>query len=131
MPNKIRTHLMFEGTANEAMILYSSLFSDSEILEVARYGPDGPGVEGSIMQASFTLGSQEFICIDSPIAHDFTFTPSMSIFVDCESEAELNDVYEQLAAGGKVLMPIGDYGFSTLFGWVSDRFGVSWQLNLP
>ena len=131
MPHKFRTHLMFEGTASEAMNLYGSLFSDSEVHEVSRYGPDGPGVEGTIMQARLTLGSQEFICIDSPVAHDFTFTPSMSIFVDFESEAELNGVYEQLAAGGKVLMPIGDYGFSSLFGWVSDRFGVSWQLNLP
>jgi predicted 3-demethylubiquinone-9 3-methyltransferase (glyoxalase superfamily) len=131
MPQKFRTHLMFEGTAIEAMNLYGSLFSDSEILEVARYGPDGPGVEGTIMQAGFTLGSQEFICIDSYVAHDFTFTPSMSIFIDCESEAELNDVYEQLSTDGKVLMPIGDYGFSSLFGWVNDRFGVSWQLNLP
>ena len=62
--------------------------------------------------------------------HDFTFTPSISIFVDCDDEAELEEVFEQLSRGGEVLMPIDDYGFSAGFGWVSDRFGVSWQLNL-
>lgn len=61
----------------------------------------------------------------------FTFTPSMSIFVDCENEAESNQAFQQLSEGGKVLMPLDNYGFSKKFGWVSDRFGVSWQLNLP
>lgn len=72
------------------------------------------------------------ICIDSSVKHNFTFTPSMSIFVDCEDEAELNEAFRQpLSAGGAVLMPLDNYGFSTQFGWVTDRFGVSWQLNLP
>ncbi len=131
MPHKVRTHLMFEGTASEAMNLYVSLFPDAEILEVERYGPDGPGAEGTIVQAHFRLGSQQFICIDSHVDHDFTFTPAMSIFVDCESEDELNHLFDVLSADGNVYMSIGDYGFSRLFGWASDRFGVSWQLNLP
>ena len=66
-----------------------------------------------------------------PLKHAFTFTPSISLFVDCESEAELERVFTQVSAGGVVLMPVGNYGFSTKFGWLSDRFGVSWQLNLP
>ena len=131
MHHKFKTHLMFEGVANEAMNLYVSLFADAEVLEAERYGPDGPGEEGSIIQAHFRLGSQQFICIDSYVEHDFTFTPSMSIFVDCESEEALNRLFDQLSADGIVYMPIGDYGFSSLFGWASDRFGVSWQLNLP
>lgn len=62
--------------------------------------------------------------------HDFTFTPSISLFVECESEMELEVAYQALSAGGELLMPLDNYGFSTRFGWVNDRFGVSWQLNL-
>ena len=74
---------------------------------------------------------REFLCIDSPTKHKFTFTPSMSLFVDCEDQAELEAAFDRLADGGKVLMPVNNYGFSTRFGWVNDRYGVSWQLNLP
>ena len=70
------------------------------------------------------------IYIDSPVKHDFTFTPSMSIFVDCEDEGELIKAFNQLSSEGEVLMPLDNYGFSTKFGLVNDRFGVSWQLNL-
>jgi predicted 3-demethylubiquinone-9 3-methyltransferase (glyoxalase superfamily) len=70
------------------------------------------------------------MCIDSPVKHEFTFTPAMSLFVDCQSEDELKRLYSELAAAGSVLMPIENYGFSRRFAWVSDRFGVSWQLNL-
>ncbi len=62
--------------------------------------------------------------------HAFTFTPSMSLFVECESPGEFERLHEQLAAGGETLMPPDDYGFSTRFAWLNDRFGVSWQLNL-
>ena len=61
----------------------------------------------------------------------FTFTPAFSLFVDCESEAVLRQIHAALSDGGKELMPLGDYGFSREFAWVEDRFGVSWQLNLP
>jgi predicted 3-demethylubiquinone-9 3-methyltransferase (glyoxalase superfamily) len=131
MASKIITHLMFEGVAEEAMNFYISLFAGSEIKQVERYGPGELGAERSVKKATFTLAGQDFICIDSPIKHAFTFTPSISLFVDCESEAELERVFTQLSAGGTVLMPLGDYGFSTKFGWATDRFGVSWQLNLP
>jgi predicted 3-demethylubiquinone-9 3-methyltransferase (glyoxalase superfamily) len=73
---------------------------------------------------------QQVNCIDSPVKHAFTFTPSISLFVDCESEAEIDDLFSKLSAGGQVLMPLDNYGFSTRFGWVKDRFGPSWQLNL-
>jgi predicted 3-demethylubiquinone-9 3-methyltransferase (glyoxalase superfamily) len=124
------THLMFEGVAEEAMNFYVSLFPGSEILRVERYGPGEPGAEGTVKVASFTLAGQEVLCIDSPIKHDFTFTPSMSLFVECESEAEIEAVFSRLSADGVVLMPLDNYGFSTRFGWVKDRFGPSWQLNL-
>jgi len=130
MPIKVATHLMFEGTAEEAMNFYVSVFSNSKINAVAKYGPNEPGPEGSIKWASFTIGGYELICIDSPISHGFTFTPSMSIFVTCADDSELNAAYNQLSSGGQVLMPLDNYGFSQKFGWVKDRFGVSWQLNL-
>jgi predicted 3-demethylubiquinone-9 3-methyltransferase (glyoxalase superfamily) len=84
-----------------------------------------------VKRAEFVLAGQRFLCIDSPIAHDFEFTPSFSIFVDCDDSAELEAKFEALAAGGEVLMPLGAYGFSAGFAWINDRFGVSWQLNLP
>ncbi len=62
--------------------------------------------------------------------HGFGFTPAMSLFVECESEAELDAAFGRLSEGGNVLMPVGNYGFSSRFGWLTDRFGVSWQLNL-
>lgn len=130
MARSVSTHLMFEGHAEEAMNLYVSLFPDSEVTSIERYGPEGPGADGSVKLATFTLAGREFLCIDSPVHHAFTFTPSMSLFVECESEAELNSAFERLAEGGKVLMPLGNYGFSTKFGWLADRYGVSWQLNL-
>jgi predicted 3-demethylubiquinone-9 3-methyltransferase (glyoxalase superfamily) len=125
------THLMYRGAAEEAMNLYVSLFGRSEIVSIERYGPGEQGPEGTIKMATFTLVGREFICIDSPIEHAFSFTPSVSVFVDCESEAELEAAFGKLADGGAVLMPLGNYGFSTKFGWLQDRFGLSWQLNLP
>ncbi len=130
MARKVSTHLMFEGVAEEAMTFYVSLFPGSEIVKVERYGPGEHGAEGTVRVATFTLCGREFMCIDSPIKHEFTFTPSISIFVECESDAEIEDAFSRLSAGGQVLMPLDNYGFSTKFGWVKDRFGPSWQLNL-
>jgi predicted 3-demethylubiquinone-9 3-methyltransferase (glyoxalase superfamily) len=131
MARAVSTFLMFDGVAENAMRFYVSLFKDSEIKSVQRFGPGEGGAEGTIKTARFTLAGHHLICFDSPIKHNFTFTPAMSIFVDCESESELDEAFKQLSTGGSVLMPLDNYGFSTKFGWVNDRFGVSWQLNLP
>src|SRR2546423_1056660 len=122
---KVRPFLMFEGNAEQAMTLYTSLLPDSAIGEVKRY-PDG-----KIMLAEFRLGTQAVLISDSPGPHDFTFTPSPSLFVDVDDGAKLRAFLGALSDGGKVMMPIAGYGFSRLFGWPADRFGVSWQLNLP
>lgn len=129
-PQKLTTFLMFEDRAEEAMTLYTSLFADSEIVSITRYGPDGPGAEGSILHATFSLAGQQFMCIDSHVSHAFSFTPATSIYVQCADDAELERLYTELSRDGDELMPLDDYGFSTRFGWVNDRFGVSWQLNL-
>jgi predicted 3-demethylubiquinone-9 3-methyltransferase (glyoxalase superfamily) len=135
MASRVLTHLMFVGEqcgrAEEAMNLYVSLFEDSEILEVERYGPDEEEREGMLKRATFSLAGREFGASDSGREHPFTFTPSVSVFVDCESPSELERVFASLSDGGEVLMPLDDYGFSRRFGWTNDRFGVSWQLNLP
>ncbi|HEV2634926.1 MAG TPA: VOC family protein [Actinocrinis sp.] len=127
---KITAFLMFEGEAEAAMTFYLSLFDDAEILAITRYGADGPGPEGSVQHATFALAGQQFMCIDSPAKHGFGFTPAISLYVQCETETELDRLYAALAEQGSELMPLGAYGFSAKFGWVNDRFGVSWQLNL-
>jgi predicted 3-demethylubiquinone-9 3-methyltransferase (glyoxalase superfamily) len=129
---KITTFLMFQdGNAEEAMTFYLSLFDDAEVVSLTRYSTDGPGKPGTVQQATFTLAGQQFMCIDSPVAHAFTFTPSVSLFVQCADEAEIDRLYAALSERGTALMPLGDHGFSAKFGWVNDRYGVSWQLNLP
>ena len=89
------------------------------------------GPPGSVQLAKFTLAGQSILCIDSPVEHNFTFTPATSLYVDCLTDEEFTQLFAQLAEGGTVMMPIDDYGFSRKFAWVGDRFGVSWQLNLP
>lgn len=130
MQTMVRPFLMFEGNAEEAMNFYVSLIPDSEIIDIVRYGKGQPGKEGTVMKAAFSVGGQTVMCTDSIAKHDFTFTPSFSFFVACQSEDEVVRLSGALAEGGAVLMPLGDYGFSKRFAWVSDRYGVSWQLNL-
>ncbi|MBB3112508.1 putative 3-demethylubiquinone-9 3-methyltransferase (glyoxalase superfamily) [Paenibacillus phyllosphaerae] len=129
---QVTPFLMFQGgTAEEAMNYYTSLIEDSEITSIARYGKGEHGDEGTVKQAVFTLKGQPFMCIDSNLKHEFSFTPSFSIFLTCSSEGELDNLYDKLMTGGQALMPLGDYGFSKKFGWLNDQFGISWQLTLP
>ncbi len=130
MPKQVTPFLMFTGDAERAMELYTSLFDDARVLTLTRFGADGTGVEGTVQQATFSIAGQVFRCFDSPPVHDFTFTPSFSVFVDVASTEEIDRLFAGLAEGGTVLMPLDAYDFSSRFGWVQDRFGVSWQLNL-
>jgi len=127
----IRPFLMFEGKAEEAMQFYVSLFPDARIINITRYGPGQAGAEGSVMVASFSVAGQTVMCIDSPVKHAFSFTPAFSLFVQCDSAEDVDRLCAALLVGGAALMPVGNYGFSRRFAWVNDRFGVSWQLNLP
>lgn len=130
MARSISPFLMFEGSAEAAMNFYVSLFPNSQVKHIERYGPGEPGKEGSVKRAAFTVAGQNLMCIDSPVKHGFTFTPSVSLFVECESETELDQLFGRLSDGGSVLMAPANYGFSAKFTWLNDRFGVSWQLNL-
>ncbi len=131
MPQSITTFLMFSGRAEEAMRFYTSLFPNSQILQMNTYGPEGPGKEGSVIHAIFTLNGVPIMASDSPVQHAFSFTPSTSFFVQCTDAAEFERAFAALSEEGMVLMPPNNYGFSTRFAWCNDRFGVSWQLNVP
>ena len=126
-----RPFLMFQdGRAQAALDLYFATFPDSRMVRVERYAGGDAGPAGTIKVAVFTLCGREFMCSDSTVAHGFTFTPSSSTFVDFDSVADLERTFSVLSEGGQVLMPLNNYGFSRRFGWLNDRFGVSWQLNL-
>ncbi|MDM5155634.1 VOC family protein [Bacillus sp. DX1.1] len=127
---KITTFLMFSGQAEEAMNHYISIFDKSEIISITRYGANEEGVEGTVLHATFSLNGQEFMCIDSSVKHGFTFTPAISLYVTCDTEEEIERVFEKLSQDGTVLMPLAAYPFSEKFCWVGDKFGVSWQLSL-
>jgi predicted 3-demethylubiquinone-9 3-methyltransferase (glyoxalase superfamily) len=126
----ITTALMFEGRAEEAMGSYLDVFGDGAIEQIERYGPDGPGPEGTLVHAVFRIGDQWLRCMDSPVSHGFTFTPSASLFVECDSAERVDELAGRLVEGGSSLMPLDAYPFSPRFAWVNDRFGVSWQLYL-
>jgi predicted 3-demethylubiquinone-9 3-methyltransferase (glyoxalase superfamily) len=126
----ITTFLMFDGKAEEAMELYVSLFPDSAIVSISRYGENEEGVAGSVRHAVFSLNGQRFMSIDSTAKHAFAFTPAISLYVGFDSESALDRAYLVLSEGGQTLMPLDAYPFSRKYAWVNDKFGVSWQLAL-
>ena len=129
---KIIPNLWFDTQAEEAATFYCGLFENSGISHITRYEQVGAQVsgmpEGSVLTVEFTLSGQEFIALNGgPV---FSFTPSISFYVNCETEGELMKLWEGLCRGGAVLMELGEYPFSEQFGWLQDKYGVSWQLNL-
>jgi predicted 3-demethylubiquinone-9 3-methyltransferase (glyoxalase superfamily) len=131
MTQELRTFLTFQGgKARAALDLYRQVFDDFELIEIDLYGPGDVGPEGTVKVARFRLAGVEFSCADSPISHDWDFTPAVSLWVDCDDQGELHRLFAELGQEGQTFMPLDDYGFSRRFGWVADRFGVTWQLNL-
>ena len=128
--SKVTPFLMFTGRAAEALEFYTGLFDDAEVMALNRYGADQPEREGTVMHATFRIGSQVLMAIDSPPVHEFDFTPSLSLYVQCESEEEIDRLAAALGEGGHVMMPLSEeYPFAQKYAWLSDRFGVSWQLS--
>ena len=113
---KIRPFLWFDDNAEEAVEFYVSLFPDSKVVDVRRYGDAGPGLKGSVMSATFLLAGQEFMALNG--GPHFSFTPAISFFVDCGTQAEVDDLWERLSEGGE----------TQRCGWLRDRFGLSWQI---
>jgi predicted 3-demethylubiquinone-9 3-methyltransferase (glyoxalase superfamily) len=126
----ITTFLMFTGRAEEAISLYTAAFAGSRIVTMDRYGAEDGPMAGKVRHATIELGGQQLQVIDSPPVHDFTFTPSVSLHVACDTAAEVDALFARLSEGGKVMMPLDAYPFSARYAWFSDRFGVSWQLAL-
>jgi predicted 3-demethylubiquinone-9 3-methyltransferase (glyoxalase superfamily) len=124
---KITTFLMFEGKAQEAIDFYLSLFKRSEVVSITRY--DSGEMSGKIQFGIIKINGIDLIFLDSSINHDFSFTPSMSLFVNCESEEELNNLFVKISLEGNVLMPLDTYPFAKKYAWVADKFGVTWQLS--
>jgi predicted 3-demethylubiquinone-9 3-methyltransferase (glyoxalase superfamily) len=132
---KTITSLMFVGDecgkAEEAINFYTSLLKNSAIQNIQYYkaGELG-GKDGAVKHATFTLAGQEYMASDSALEHKFSFTPSISIFVNCETEEEIDTLFKKLSNGGSSFMPLSNYGFSKKFAWLKDRYGVSWQMSL-
>ena len=113
---KITPFLWFDGQAEEAMSFYTSIFKNSKTGRIRRYGEAGPGSKGSVMSAEFELNGQPFIALNGgPL---FSFTPAISFFVHCETQQEVDELWEKLSAGGE----------PQRCGWVKDKFGLSWQI---
>jgi predicted 3-demethylubiquinone-9 3-methyltransferase (glyoxalase superfamily) len=116
MQRKITTFLTFDGQAEEAVAFYTTVFANSRILSTTRYEVGGPGPEGELMSATFELAGQEFIALNG--GPSFSFSQGISLFVDCEGQEEVDDLWEKLTDGGE----------PGPCGWLTDRFGVSWQI---
>jgi len=113
---KITPFLWFNGNAEEAMKFYVSIFRNSKIVSVSRYGDAGPGPKGTVMTGTFQLEGQEFMALNG--GPHFSFTPAISFFVDCKTQEEVDALWERLSESGE----------KGQCGWLKDRFGVSWQI---
>ncbi len=131
MAKSIGFHILFQnGLAKQALERYSEIFDDYELNSIEFYEGEGDGPAGQVKVADFRVAGQRFVCIDSPIQHEWDMTPGVAPFIECDSDTEMERLFDALADGGKVFMPLGDYGFGRRFGWVEDPFGVSWLLNI-
>jgi predicted 3-demethylubiquinone-9 3-methyltransferase (glyoxalase superfamily) len=116
MQKKITTFLTYDGQAEEAVDFYTSIFDDSRVTSTRRYGDAGPGPKGSLMTATFELAGQEFMALNG--GPSFSFAQGISLFVDCETQEEVDELWEKLSEGGE----------KGPCGWLTDKFGVSWQI---
>jgi len=114
---KITTYLWFNDNAEEAVEFYTSVFADSRVTDVARWGEGTPGPQGAVLNIVFELAGQRFIALNGGPA--FRFTPAISLFVSCESQLEVDDLWTKLIADG---------GREDQCGWLKDKFGLSWQI---
>jgi len=113
---KITPFLWFDGKAEEAMNFYTEIFKNSKVVDIMRYGDAGPGPKGSVMSATFQLEGQEFIALNG--GPQFTFSPAISFFVKCQTQEEVDELWDRLLAGGRPQQ----------CGWLTDRYGLSWQI---
>ena len=125
---KITPFLWFDTQAEEAAKFYTSLFDNSKIGTVRRFGDVGPGPKGQVMTLSFQLDGLTFMALNG--GPQFTFTPAISFFVTCSTEKQIDALWQKLSEGGKIFMELQKYPFSEKFGWAGDKYGPTWQLHL-
>lgn len=113
---KITPCLWFDGQAEEAARFYTSIFRNSKVTETSYNSEGSPGTPGSVLTVAFQLEGQDFLALNG--GPDFRFTPAISLMVDCQSQAEVDELWEKLTAGGE----------ESMCGWLVDKFGVSWQI---
>jgi predicted 3-demethylubiquinone-9 3-methyltransferase (glyoxalase superfamily) len=113
---KITPFLWFDDQAEEAMNFYVSIFKNSKVASITRYGDEGPGPKGTVMVASFQLDGQEFLALNG--GPQFTFSPAVSFVVNCETQSEVDEFWEKLSQGGA----------KNQCGWLTDKYGLSWQV---
>ncbi len=113
---KIVPFLWFDGNAEEAMNFYVSVFKNSRVVSVTRYGDAGPGPKGTVMSCTFQLEGQDFYALNG--GPQFKFTPAISLFVNCETQQEIDALWKTLSAGGR----------EDQCGWLQDKYGLSWQI---
>jgi predicted 3-demethylubiquinone-9 3-methyltransferase (glyoxalase superfamily) len=113
---RIVPFLWFDGKAEEAMNFYVSVFKHSKVVRVTRYGEAGPGPKGTVMSATFQLEGQDFYALNG--GPQYSFTPAVSFFVSCETQQEVDELWEKLSAGGR----------KDRCGWLQDKYGLSWQI---
>jgi predicted 3-demethylubiquinone-9 3-methyltransferase (glyoxalase superfamily) len=113
---KITPFLWFDGKAEEAMNFYVSVFKNSKVVRVSRYGEAGPGPKGTVMSATFQLDGQDFFALNG--GPQFTFSPAISFFVNCETQQEVDELWEKLSEDGE----------KNRCGWLKDKYGLSWQI---
>lgn len=137
---KISTFLTFVGDqcgkAEEAINFYTAIFPNSKINNITKYSVGEPGGTPELIKHGiFILNGIEYGVSESNYNHAWSFTPGTSLFVDCTSKDEIQTLFEQLSANGKIMIPLENYGsenygFGKMFGWCEDKYGISWQLNL-
>jgi predicted 3-demethylubiquinone-9 3-methyltransferase (glyoxalase superfamily) len=116
---KITPFLWFDNNAEEAINFYVSIFKNSRIVSMTRYGEAGPGPKGTVMTATFQVDGQEFVALNG--GPQFTFSPAISFVVRCETQQEIDELWEKLSAGGA----------QSRCGWLQDKYGLSWQIVPP
>ncbi|MCG8574660.1 MAG: VOC family protein, partial [Flavobacteriales bacterium] len=126
----IRSLTFQDGNAEEAMNFYVEVFKNSKVISVKHWGEGMPNSADKIMQATFELDGNLFMCSDSPAIHDWNFTPAVANYVECDDENEINELYSKLSENGKIMMELANHGFSQKFAFIEDQYRVSWQLNL-
>ncbi len=128
---KITYGLLMQGKAEEAAVFYASVFPYAAIQQITRFGEEGKELHhqepGSVLAVNFIIVDAKFVAING--GPECTINPSISFFVVCETVDETNQIWEKLATGGKILMPIDKYPWSERYGWIQDKFGLSWEIS--